>query len=518
MLALAPSSVMAATAPTAALPVQAGTYTDNLPSYAQQAILALTNEGYIHGFPNQLYEPTAAITRGQFLAYLMDLIEPTTHVFPAAAQTQHFSDVAPGNWDFTYVGAAFTAGWIQGSWVAAWPGKPFNENYVASRGDAASFFVAALEHAGTLTLPKGMSPLAFAYQAGWFTGLPATESKIYMDRADAAVVLQNMAHWLQTKAAPARPAQPLIAGWNYGSDTATYLLQDEHDTPVNTFIYDGFHFSDGDTFSNTLSSAFATTLETQGKQVWGLFGNDNDVPDTTQALATPTSRLAMAQQIEQICAADHLDGANIDFENVPATDREGLSLFAQTLSSVLHQVGMTASFDVSPPSTGSFSAAYDYAQLGYYADNVIVMTYDEHWSTDPTPGPVTSLPWVQSNLQQLLQMVPAQKLVLGMPLYTRSWEVADPGAGSYAIPLTDMAGIIAAGVKTSSIDASVGQLVDQYTGPGGEQYEFWQDSAQPLKTIADLAVTDHLAGVAYWRLGFEAVGSWPSLLPYSSTS
>lgn len=489
-------------------------YTDIAGNYAAADIVTLTDEGYIHGFADQTFRPNSPVTRGQFLAYLMTLIEPTTGVVPQSKGQQHYADVPPGNWDFASVAAAYAAGWIQAAWVGATPGQDFHENYQASRGDAASFLVAALEHQKSpLVLPQGMSPLTYGEESGWFAGIPSAASTTYLTRADAAVVLTNIQQFLTNQAHPLMPkATPVLLGWNYGAGVSAYLQQDSENSPINTFVYDGFHLNAAGTFVNSLSASYAQDLQAQGKQAWGLFGNANNPGWTHTALLTPASRLQLAETVAAICESDSLNGANVDFENVDASDRDGLSLFVSTLASVMHQIGKEVSVDVAPPSAGSWSAAYDYGALAAAADQLIVMTYDEHWSGDPIPGPVTSVPWVQGNLSVLLQTVPANKLVLGVPLYTRAWPVSDPSAGSYGIPLVDMTALLAKAVS-SSPNARSGQSLVVYKGPASARYEFWRDGPTVLQSIGELAESDHLDGLAFWRLGFESPAQWHQILP-----
>ena len=66
-----------------------------------------------------------------------------------------------------------------------------------------------------------------------------------------------------------------------------------------------------------------------------------------------------------------------------------------------------------------WSGGYDRAALAAEADYLILMAYDEHYSASPTAGSVSSLPWVERGLRRVLQEVPAEKLILGAPFYTR---------------------------------------------------------------------------------------------------
>jgi len=182
------------------------TYTDISGNFAAQDIISLSDQGFIHGYSDGQFKPNQIISRGQFLAYFLNVVRAETHVEPIAHQ-QFFRDIPPRNWDYNYVGAAEAAGWIKPYWINVRLGGNFNENYQASWGDAASFYVAAMESSGKLqqsTLTSmHMSPLQYTKSIGLFDGIPSTENQIYLDRASAAVVLYNIWQKVQGATVPA---------------------------------------------------------------------------------------------------------------------------------------------------------------------------------------------------------------------------------------------------------------------------------------------------------------------------
>ncbi|MCK9907282.1 glycosyl hydrolase family 18 protein, partial [Frankia sp. Cpl3] len=73
-------------------------------------------------------------------------------------------------------------------------------------------------------------------------------------------------------------------------------------------------------------------------------------------------------------------------------------------------------------SSDRWSRFYDRAALAKVVDYMMVMTYDEYWASSPVAGSVASLPWVEKGLQGVLEEVPNEKLILGVPFYTRLWK------------------------------------------------------------------------------------------------
>lgn len=51
------------------------------------------------------------------------------------------------------------------------------------------------------------------------------------------------------------------------------------------------------------------------------------------------------------------------------------------------------------------------------------MGYDEHYAGSSEAGSVASLSWVTQGVSDTLKEVPADQVILGMPFYTRVWEI-----------------------------------------------------------------------------------------------
>ena len=105
---------------------------------------------------------------------------------------------------------------------------------------------------------------------------------------------------------------------------------------------------------------------------------------------------------------------------------QGLTSFTALLRSYTERQGLNLSIDTLIPAP--WTTQYNRAALSKYVDFLAVMTYDEHYSSSPAAGSVASLPWVKDALEATLEEVPAGKILLGVPLYTRVWVVDGNGA------------------------------------------------------------------------------------------
>ncbi|HHY96193.1 MAG TPA: glycosyl hydrolase, partial [Firmicutes bacterium] len=148
-----------------------------------------------------------------------------------------------------------------------------------------------------------------------------------------------------------------------------------------------------------------------------------------------------------------------------------------------------------------------------HADYLAVMTYDEHYAGSPRAGSVASLPWVEKGIQGLLGEVPAQRLLLGIPFYTRLWKEEKSPEGrikvsSRALGMADAEAAVAAAGAVPVYDAKSGQDYAEWTQEGAT-YRIWLENERSLQSRVQLVHRYGLAGVACWRRGFEREDIWP---------
>ncbi len=79
--------------------------------------------------------------------------------------------------------------------------------------------------------------------------------------------------------------------------------------------------------------------------------------------------------------------------------------------------------------------SYDYKYFGSQADAIILMNYDFHWPASP-PGPVAPQDWFVRNIDNILKLVPPEKIVMGIANYGYDWPAktkADPHPVAQAV-------------------------------------------------------------------------------------
>jgi len=283
---------------------------------------------------------------------------------------------------------------------------------------------------------------------------------------------------------------------------------------INVVSPTWFHLRDeeGD-LRNLADLSYVKWAHEQGYQVWALFSNNFDRDLTASVLRSSQRRERVAEQLLAYAQLYHLDGINVDFENMHLQDRDNFTQFIRELAPLAREQGLVLSVDVTFKSSNiNWSMIYDRKALAESADYVIVMAYDEHWGTSPVAGSVASLPWVERGLKEILKEVPPEKLLLGIPFYTRLWEIEYLEGGgekvsSRAYGMERIRAIIKEEGAQVEFCAESGQNVADYY-KGGKYYKVWLEDLTSLEKRLSLLEKYHLAGFAAWRRGFESEEVW----------
>ncbi|WP_241242955.1 glycosyl hydrolase family 18 protein [Paenibacillus whitsoniae] len=269
--------------------------------------------------------------------------------------------------------------------------------------------------------------------------------------------------------------------------------------------------------NNLADASYVKWAQSRNYQVWALFSNGFDPDRTAKALASYDSRMNVIKQLLSFAQTYHLQGINIDFENVYLKDKDNLTQFVRELTPFMHAQGLAVSIDVTPKSTNEmWSMFYDRTALSQVVDYMMLMAYDEYWATSPKSGSVSSLPWTERSVTTLLntEKVPSSKLVLGIPFYTRQWteETANgkTTATSKTLTMEAAQAIIKDKKLTPVFLPDTGQNYVEYKD-GNKLIRIWLEDEDSLKSRLEIVKKYDLAGIATWRRGFEVPATWPIL-------
>ena len=249
----------------------------------------------------------------------------------------------------------------------------------------------------------------------------------------------------------------------------------------------------------------------QNMNLTGAVGFNADLAH--RVLSNPDTRGKLVTNLVNLTTKDNWDGISLDVEKTPPGDRNNYSAFVAELSKALKakdkvlNVSIPAKF-VDYPSD-LWSGAYDYAAIGKSADQIILMTYDEH-GLGTTQGPVASQGWVDRVITFAVGKIPHDKIVMGLPVYSYDWGSNKPLMPDYLsyIETVDRAKKHGVEILTDP-SAKVPQFI--YTADGVRHEVFFENAAS-LKIKMDYALKHKLHGVGIWRLGMEDPAIWGSLM------
>ncbi|HEY8487198.1 MAG TPA: LysM peptidoglycan-binding domain-containing protein [Limnochordales bacterium] len=337
----------------------------------------------------------------------------------------------------------------------------------------------------------------------------------YRKAAAVAAVVAGLLGLLPGAAGRAQTLKPrVVFGYypvDYPGDTTAYdsLVRATAVNPVGAFL---FQFDELGRVQGASDARLMELARSRGIKVEAVIHNyrggfDRNI--ASRLLTDPVVQERAIQEIEALLKRDGYSGVHVDLENVDPAHRLQLTLFMQKLATRLKPQGFTVGMAVpaktwDDPANG-WSGAFDYRALGSIVDSLTLMTYDEHWITS-APGPIASLPWVQSVLQYAVQSIPKEKILLGVAGYGYDW----PAAGGMARMLKASEALQLAASKGATIrwDDVAKAPYFEYVEGGQRRIVYFED-AQAARYKLDLVRSLDVGGMALWRLGFEDPQLWP---------
>ena len=255
-----------------------------------------------------------------------------------------------------------------------------------------------------------------------------------------------------------------------------------------------------------------------GYKVWPMVSNapaaNESLEITSEIMNSYENRKQLIEEIVDACVAYDLDGINIDFENMKQEDIDLYSRFIIELTPRLNEIGMVVSVDVTAPDGGeTWSMCFDRNVIGDVADYIIFMAYDQNGISSTTAGTTAGYNWIELNLVKFLQTeeIDSDKLILGIPFYTRIWTVDANGevVRNPTVNMEDIEDVIPDGVQ-KTWDDELKQYYVEYQD-GEYTRKMWIEDVESLKAKVSLVNENNLAGVASWQYGMETEDVWPML-------
>ena len=265
------------------------------------------------------------------------------------------------------------------------------------------------------------------------------------------------------------------------------------------------------TISSLASADYVNLAHEKGLEVWRLIDNFNKDVSTLDTLSNRTSREHLIQKLIEEAVRVGLDGINVDFEALTQEEAPHFIQFIRELSISCRKNNLVLSVDNPVP---QFTSFYNRKEQGIVADYVIIMGYDEHTDGTEEAGSVASLPFVEEGIQQTLKEVPKNKVINGVPFYTRLWFTDNAGTVTSEIMGMDQASKIVTEMGMEMYwNKDVSQNYAELSTDNG-LYQMWLEDEQSLDAKMQLVQKYELGGVAEWKLGFERADVWNTISQY----
>ena len=256
--------------------------------------------------------------------------------------------------------------------------------------------------------------------------------------------------------------------------------------------------------------AYIQWAHSNGYKVWPIVSNvEAGIKVTSTILNSYTKRQALIQSIVEKCAQYEIDGINIDFENMYKDDKEEFSRFIIELVPRMQEMGIVTSVDVTAPDgAANWSMCYDRNVIGDVADYLVFMAYDQYGNASTEPGTTAGFNWVETSLKKIIEYdeVDTEKIILGMPFYTRQWTIAQDGTIK-GRGVVSMMNIKIPNNVEKQWDDTLKQYYIEYKS-GKNTIKMWIEDGTSIKEKVSLVTKYNLGGAACWRKDMETSNVW----------
>jgi len=263
-------------------------------------------------------------------------------------------------------------------------------------------------------------------------------------------------------------------------------------------------------------------------------GNDKDIEKILSDPATSANNLT--GDVIPIMQQYGFTDLNLDVEQTKDASPEARIKFTEFVQDIKNNLGNTKagtlSTDISAIAFVKDTNLSDPIALAPIVNKIILMAYDYHSTISFVTGPVAPALGAgtvsefdtDTAIAAALKIMPAKKLILGIPLYGYEWETIGSVPRSATIPGTSLiisnqrAEDFLSGCATCSatFDTTDAESHIIYKTGSGTYQQIFYPTEESTQSKIDLANKYSLGGIAVWALGYEGKTILQPLSGYSN--
>ncbi|PIR63685.1 MAG: hypothetical protein CO156_05040 [Candidatus Pacebacteria bacterium CG_4_9_14_3_um_filter_40_12] len=246
--------------------------------------------------------------------------------------------------------------------------------------------------------------------------------------------------------------------------------------------------------------------------------------DISSFLNNPSAQEKFLTSLDSVLLAYPFTGVNIDVElnGSPSPKmRDQFTTFMQTLRTHLNERygNITLSVDMYASAVEGTNI-WDISALSNEVDYIVVMAYDFHRRQSSQAGPVAPLfggkdVWdndINTYLQGFVELVPPEKVLLGIPFYGYEWQTTSRDAQSHTFPDTGATASyervqellkrkeelkVEEGWNENALSPYISYVEDN------EIFVVYYENSRSISYKLDYVNQLDLGGIAIWALGYE---------------
>lgn len=198
-------------------------------------------------------------------------------------------------------------------------------------------------------------------------------------------------------------------------------------------------------------------------------------------------------------------GLDIDFEYIPAVDREGYIGFVEKAANRMHENGFFVNTDLAPKVSadqpGLLYEAHDYAAIGAVSDTVMLMTYEWGYTYGP-PMAVAPLDQVRRVVSYAVTEIPPANIMLGIPNYGYDWPLPYERGVTQATAIGNERAVEIAVQNNVEIqyDETAQSPFFEYWARDGRKHVVWFEDVRSIQQKFNLIDEFELRGAGYWTI------------------